>query len=119
MRPYFSRESRHASRVYSKLPVKEELFSSAPLSDSEDNDLPSVTKVIVHAGRAQPAIDLTGDDTDHDVVVSWQRKPPKRLRNDLGPPFSNTLFRQHPLRHCGLVTVARIKRTRIVTILNN
>jgi hypothetical protein len=55
---------------------------STPLSDSaSDDDLPSVKKIIARAGRAQkkPAIDLTGDNADHDFVVSWQRKPPRRL----------------------------------------
>ena len=55
---------------------------SAPLSDSaSDDDLPSVKKIIARAGRAQkkPAIDLISNNTDQDVVVSWQRKPPRRL----------------------------------------
>jgi hypothetical protein len=60
---------------------KRNSFPSAPPSDSEDDDLPSVEEIIARAGRAQknPAINLTGDDADHDVVVSWWRKPPNRL----------------------------------------
>jgi hypothetical protein len=54
-------------------------FPSTPLSDSEDDDLPSVEEIIARAGRAQPAIDLTDDGADDDVVVSWQRKPPRWL----------------------------------------
>ena len=46
-------------------------FSPAPPSDSEDDDLPSVKEIIARAGRAQPAIDLTGDDADHDIMISW------------------------------------------------
>jgi hypothetical protein len=53
------------------LSAKEELFSLCSSSDSEDDDLPSVEKIIARARRAQkkPAIDLNGD-ADHDVVVS-------------------------------------------------
>jgi hypothetical protein len=60
---------------------KRNSFPSAAPSDSEDDDLPSVKEIIARAGRAQkrPAIDLTGDDADHDVVVSWRRKPPGQL----------------------------------------
>jgi hypothetical protein len=64
------------------LPAKEELFPSAPPSDSEDDDLPSVKEIIARAGRTpkkKPAIDLTGNDADDDVVVSWSRKPPSQL----------------------------------------
>jgi hypothetical protein len=47
-------------------------FSSARLFDSEDDNLPSVKEIIARAGRAQkrPAIDLTGDNTDYNVVIS-------------------------------------------------
>jgi len=60
---------------------KRNSFPSAAPSDSEDDDLPSVEEIIARAGRApkNPAIDLTGDDADDDVVVSWSRKPPGRL----------------------------------------
>jgi len=56
-------------------PQKSDSFFSAPLSDSEDDDLPSIKKIIASAGRAQPAIGLTGD-ADHDAVVSWQTNYP-------------------------------------------
>jgi hypothetical protein len=56
-------------------------FPSTAPSDFENDDLPSVGEIIARARRAQknPAIDLTGDDADDDVVVSWSRKPPRRL----------------------------------------
>jgi hypothetical protein len=58
---------------------KRDSFPSAPRSGSEDDDLPSVKKIIARAGRAQLAIDLTGDDPDHDIVVNLQRKSTQRL----------------------------------------
>ena len=60
---------------------KKDSFSSTASSDFEDDDLPSVEEIIARARRAQknPAIDLTGDNTDDNVVVSWSRKPPGRL----------------------------------------
>jgi len=56
-------------------------FPSAAPSDSEDHDLPSVEEIIARALGApkKPAIDLTGDDADDNVVVSWSRKPLRRL----------------------------------------
>jgi hypothetical protein len=57
-------------------PQQSDPFSSAPLSDSEDDDLPSITKIFARAGKAQLVISLTGDDADHDAVVSWQRNYP-------------------------------------------
>jgi hypothetical protein len=93
------------------LPATEELFPSAAPSDSEDDDLPSVEEIIVRAGRApkRPAVDLTGDNADYDVAVSWRRKPPGQLgitRSWLTPDrlfracltqFSS-LCRPHPVR---------------------
>jgi hypothetical protein len=51
------------------------------LSNSEDDDLLSLERIIARAWKAtkKPAIDLTGDDANHDVVISWPRKPPGRL----------------------------------------
>lgn len=108
-----------------------DLSEDGEISDSDDdNDLPSVKKILAHAKRVQPqtwppesVIDLTGESDDNDTVVSLHRKHPSssvsHKANTLPPdrlllasrPISSSLSRpphstKIPLEeHPSLVTI--------------
>jgi hypothetical protein len=52
--------------------------------DDDDDNLPSVSKIVVESRRVQPqtppqVIDLTYDSDSDDAEVSWHRKPSRRV----------------------------------------